>query len=309
MFHSSYPRSGINSTSLNANTLKEICKVTYKDFDLAIKRCLQEGKSCKVGKSYVKSAFRNLGILAEQWRYLIMKARDPKSGIMYFFVDKCLPFSAAISCALFQRFSDVVAHLVKWRSKLDKEVVNYLDDFLFLALLEFMCKLQLDIFTDICQEINLPISIEKTQLPTTRLVFLGLLLDRIEQMIFLPIKKIQKGRCLLNYMLSKSSKKVTVKELQQLCGFPNFLGRAVVPGRAFTRRLYCWTKNNNMKPHYHVKVTQEMRLDLLMWNTFLHHSSVLARPFIDFSSNLTAEVLDMYSDSSRNPELGMGTMF
>ena len=33
-------------------------------------------------------------------------------------------------------------------------------------------------------------------------------------------------------------KKATVKELQCLCGYLNFIGKAVFPGRTFTRRMY-----------------------------------------------------------------------
>ena len=59
----------------------------------------------------MKSAFRNLGILKKQWKFLIMKAESPIDGKTYYIVDKCLPFGAAISCALFQAFSD--AHVSK----------------------------------------------------------------------------------------------------------------------------------------------------------------------------------------------------
>ena len=37
-------------------------------------------------------------------------------------------------------------------------------------------------------------------------------------------------------MIDKS--KVTVKDLQILCGYLNFLGKAIVPGRTFTRCMY-----------------------------------------------------------------------
>ena len=59
------------------------------------------------------SAFKHLGIKKAHWRYLVMKAQDPKTGKMYYFVDKCLPSGAAISCAHFQSFSDAIAHIVK----------------------------------------------------------------------------------------------------------------------------------------------------------------------------------------------------
>ena len=62
-----------------------------------------------------------------------MKTVSPLDGKAYYFIDKCLPFGASISCTIFQVISDTVSHLVRMRSKMDN--VNYLDDFLFVALL------------------------------------------------------------------------------------------------------------------------------------------------------------------------------
>ena len=100
----------------------------------------------------MRSAFCNLGVKKGQWHYLIMKAKSPIDNQWYYFVDKCLPFGAAISCTLFQSFSDAIAHLVKFRTLQD--LVNYLDDFLFVALLLSACNDQLKVFLDICSEIN-----------------------------------------------------------------------------------------------------------------------------------------------------------
>ena len=111
---------------------------------------------------------------------------------------------------------------------------------------------------------------------------------------------------MVNLILHKQSKKVTIHELQKLCGFLNFLGCAIVPGRAFTRRLYYYMKLHIFKPHHHVRVNYEMRKDLETWACFLQEPTVFSRPFLDFSSNLTAELLDMYSDAAKHPELGFG---
>ena len=64
----------------------------------------------------MSSAFCNLGIKREHWKYLVLKARNPKDHKIYYFVDKYLPFGAAISCAHFQAFSDAIAYLMKFRT-------------------------------------------------------------------------------------------------------------------------------------------------------------------------------------------------
>ena len=94
IFHLSYPRGA--GTSVNANTPKELTRVSYPDFNKAIELCRKAGIGCKLSKSDMKSAFRNLGLLPLQWRYLIMKAESPFDGKVYYFVDKCLPFGAGV---------------------------------------------------------------------------------------------------------------------------------------------------------------------------------------------------------------------
>ena len=134
IFHLSYPR-GTNK-SVNANTPMSMSTTKYPDFSDAIKLCLREGVGCYLARSDWRSAFRQLGISPKFWKYLIMKATCRSNGKVYYFIDKCLPFGAAISCALFQRFSNAIKHIVYYRTK--KELVNYLDDFLFAAFVQIV---------------------------------------------------------------------------------------------------------------------------------------------------------------------------
>ena len=134
IFHLSYPRLG---KSVNSETPPEICKVKYCDFDQAVHRCLEEGKGCFISCSDFSSAFRHLGISKLDWRLLVMKARHPVTKQWFYFIDKCLPFGASISCVHFQAFSDVVAFTVEFYTK--KKVTNYLDNSLFAALLRYLC--------------------------------------------------------------------------------------------------------------------------------------------------------------------------
>ena len=154
IFHLSYPRG--KGTSVNANTPKEKCKVKYPDFNEAIQLCINEGRNCEIAKSDMKSAFRNMGMRKQDWKYLVMKATSPLDGKTYYFVDKCMPFGASISCSHFQRFSNAIKHIVQYRTK--KNLVNYLDDFLFAALLKLLCNNQVRDFLEVCKMIQFPVS-------------------------------------------------------------------------------------------------------------------------------------------------------
>ena len=301
IFHLSFPRGKDPPESVNGNTPEELTKVKYKDFDQAIKLCILEGgKWVYIGKSDLSNAFRHLPIAKKFWKFLVMKALSPIDGKWYYFVDKCLPFGASISCAAFQAFSDALAHIVK--AKTGKDNVNYLDDFLFVALLKALCNLQVEMFIKICNLISFPVSLEKTFWATRKLVFLGLLIDTINAMVSIPEEKISKGKAMVQKMRNK--KKTTLRELQELTGFLNFLNKCMVPGRTFTRRMYQYGTNLT-KPHHHLPVNQELKMDLNMWWTFLNHASVYARPFFHFQE-VYYTPQQFSSDASRNPLLGCG---
>ena len=300
IFHLSYPRS--DNSSVNAGIPKDKCSVHYPSFDEAVRRCLEEGKGCYISKSDMSMAFRNVPLNRSSWPFLILKAEHPITKKTYFFVDKCLPFGASISCAIFQEISDVIAILVQNRTR--KETINYLDDYLFAALLKMHCDWQTQTFLDICKEINFPVSLEKTFWGSTSMTFLGLLLDTVNQLICIPKEKIDRAMTMLEYFLNNQNKKCTVIQLQRLCGFLNFLCKCIVPGRAFLLRLYAMV-SSKMKPHHHLKITEEMRLDLTVWKIFLNSAESYCRPFMELGE-WTGEDLEFYSDASKSWKRGVG---
>ena len=218
-----------------------------------------------------------------------------------------MPFGASISCVNFQAFSDSISHIVKIKSG-GMDNVNYLDDFLFIALLRALCNGQLELFLAICKRINFPVSIEKTFHADSQMTFLGFLIDARNQLVLIPEQKIGKARDMIQTVLRKKDKKLTVCELQQICGLLNFLGRAIIPGRAFTRCLYAFASGSSkkLKQHHQVCLNGEMKGDFTMWLEFLNHPSAYARGFMDFSATLVADQIMMTSDASRAKLLGFG---
>ena len=302
IFHLSYPKDG---DSVNSGIPYSSCTVKYPDFDEAVKLCLKEGVNCKVGKSDMSSAFRHVPMAKSEWWLLVMKACHPVTHKIWYFVDKCLPFGSSISCAIFQAISDAIAWIVEYRTK--KPNVNYLDDYLFAAALKRLCDMQIKVFLQVCEEINFPVALEKTYWSSTRLIFLGLLLDTVRQVTCVPMDKLIKANNWVDYFLNKKNKKATVQEFQKLCGTLNFLCRCIVPGRAFLRRLYIDTTKDGkrLKAHHHVRITEENRLDLLVWKELLSNPDSHYRPFMEAHS-WNAKEVDMYSDASGNFELGFG---
>ena len=306
IFHLSYPRTNNKNdipTSVNGNTPSELTTINYPDFETAVKMLMSfpEDSIIYIGKSDLKSAFRNLGICMEDWPLLVMKAKSPIDGKWYYFIDKCLPFGASISCSHFQAFSDALKHIHEWRT--GSETINYLDDFLFAALRIMWCNNIIQSFLDTCAEINFPVSLEKTCWATPSLTFLGLLIDTLQRKIFIPIEKVSKALIQIEEFIG--SRKATIKQIQRLTGLLNFFSRCVIPARVFTRRMYSLTNGNTNKPHYHKRIPQEIKLDLIMWRKFLSNQAAYNRPFSDFC-NTNSDQIDMYTDSSANAVLGCG---
>ena len=259
IFHLSYDFGGENEEkSLNYHTPKEDCSVTYKDLDDVVRHCIatksegevifdemrlsdgnnnNEGDQNPIflGKSDIKSAFRLVPLSMLSWAWLVMAALNPKTRKWQYFIDKCLPFGASISCAIFQRFSDALRFIIQFRTS-RRSLTNYLDDFLFIAYSKKLCNDMISKFVSLCKEVGVPLAFEKTEWVSTQIVFLGILLDGARMILGIPEDKCHKVVNMLNKFMEK--KKTMVKDLQALCSYLNFLTKAIHPGRTFLRRMY-----------------------------------------------------------------------
>ena len=133
-----------------------------------------------------------------------MPAKNPRDDQWYYFVDKCLPFGASISCSHFQAVSDAVAFLVEFRT--GKIVINYLDDYLFVHFRKSLCNDQVSIFIEVCSKINLPVADDKMEWASEIMIFLGFLIDAANQIVGVPIEKVSKGLNMIKSLLSLTSK-------------------------------------------------------------------------------------------------------
>ena len=324
IFHLSYCFSeDPKDSSINAATPKEWCTVHYNNLDTAIKQCLLvseqayinfNSKTIVLGKTDLSSAFRVLPLKVSCFCWLVLKAEDPRDGKIKYFIDKCLPFRASISCSHYQRFSNSLKHLISHRTG-HKEITNYLDDFLFIAMLKWICDHIIGEFLEMCKELCIPVASEKTEWGATCLIFLGILLDGRQLVLCVPLEKREKAINMLKLIVSK--KKAMIKELQVLTRYLNFLGRAIVPGRTFTRRMYAkcgqtTATGKKLKQHHHIMLDKEFKLDAELWLHFLvnHRDASVCRPMIDLESkSISARQLKFYSDASASKILGFGAVF
>ena len=310
----------IDKKSYNYHTPDHYCKVKYRDLDAAVRQSLEilaqqeDTTIIYYSKADLRSAFRLVPGKPEQFRWLLMRVQNPDDGRYYFFADKNLPFGASISCHLFMEISNCLRHIMEKWSGRKNHCNNYLDDFLFSSPDEQECNQLVRTFLSVCQHLGVPVAEDKTEWTTPRIQFLGILLDGINHMLIVPEDKRLKALNLVSAMSEK--KKATIKEIQILTGNLNFLGKAIVPGCAYTRLMYNKLKTTNkvgntLKQYYHVSVSQDFRDDCAMWLLFLQHalSRILCRPFLDLELESSSSRLDKYSDTSQAENLGFAVVF
>ena len=115
IFHLSYNFKASGNKSLNACIPREFCSVHYNDIDAAIECSFRVGSSVRqvfYGKTDVSSAFHLVLLKPSCFWLLVMKVKHPVTGETWYLINKCLPFIASISCAIFQDFSDAIKYIV-----------------------------------------------------------------------------------------------------------------------------------------------------------------------------------------------------
>ena len=324
IFHLSYDFGpSEDQKSVNYHIPIEKCSVKYRDLDHAIKASLKlmetsqfqltAIKTIFYGKTDLMSTFRAVPLKLSEFWMLLMIAFHPVTKEKYWFVDKMLPFGAGSSCLIYQTFSNALHHIAEYKiNRPWTSCTNYLDDFCFYGESEEICNWMVRTFLEICNDIQCPVSEEKTEWASSCMSFLGILLNGKNQTLAVPEDKRSKALNLLKWVIQKRN--VTIHTIQRLTGILNFLNKAIIPGRTFTRRMYeklTWTDNKGMKlkQYHHVKLDREFIEDCQVWVDFLNNplSGKLCRPFIDIDTTISAITLNFYSDSSG--KIGMGAIF
>ena len=268
-------------------------------FDAAVQMVQRLGQGALLAKADIKSTFRLLPVAKADFKIIGFKFKGK------WFFDKAMPFGCSVSCATFERFANFLQWVVQQNCTAG-EIEHYLDDFLFGGEKGTeQCNLMLQAFFDCCRNFGIPIADDKTEGPTTVLVFLGLVNDSVLMQIRIPQEKIQMMvQQIENILLHKHT--ATLKELQSLLGSLNFMCRAIVPGRPFCRRLInatCGVK----RPHHHITLNKGIKHDLLLWLRFFREFNGVSI-FNEKTWCYNADVC-LFTDSSAAKGNGLGAYF
>ena len=286
----SYP---YDDRSVNFNISHENSTVKYAKIHDAILQIQSCSPKAFLAKSDISDAFRIVPLHPSQYHL---------TGFYWngYYYDRCLPMGCSSSCQIFEEVSNALKWILEYKLGV-KNVIKILDDFLFINNSKQECQNYLNKFCWLCREVGVPLAPHKTVNPTNDLDFLGVGLNSIEMLAYIPQDKITDYTQLVTSTLNKS--KVTLRELKSLLGKLQFSTCIITTGRAFLRRMYDLTKGI-AKPFYFISITKEVKEDLKIWEMFLKNinGKTIIRE-LPVNDSLT---LHMYSDASK---LGFGATF
>lgn len=272
--------------SVNFGIPKECCSVTYEDYDYFVSLLTSVGRGCFIAKADIESAFRIIPVHPRDYHLLGFSF----DGQYYY--DKCLPMGCSISCKIFEQFSCALQWILQTNFHV-MHMSHILDDYIFLSPSQSICNFYLQQFFFMANWLSIPIKHNKTVLPSTCVVVHGIEVDTVKMEARLPQDKLEAASKLVKSFSHR--KKVTLRELQSLLGTLQFCCKVIISGRPFLRRLHDLTQGK-VKPHFHIRLGKEARLDLAAWSIFLENfngSSLLIN-----DQWLSSEKLELFTDAS-----------
>lgn len=282
----SAPHKSASHSSINELISKSEYSLKYTSIDDAIRKIEQLGRGTLMCKTDMSDAFKQISVHPDLWPFQCIKFQGK------YMVYTRLTFGSRSSPAIFDKFSQAVAWIA--RNVFSVENLLYLlDDFISFSPTgsdgaECMVKL-LRVF----QELNVPLSAKKTVGPTTRIEYLGLILDSQLMTCELPPEKVDRISVFIQGFLSRRS--ITQVELLKLLGHLNFASRVIPVGRPFVAYLLSLAYSVT-ELYHHVYLDRDCKAELRMWHDFLRSWNGVSI-FLEAIAS-PAKGMDLWTDSS-----------
>lgn len=248
--------------SLNDYILAEAdCSCTYMDIREAIKHIKPGSFLAKVDLS---NAYRSVAINPANYSSTGLKWTFSGHNKPTYMFDCRLPFGVSRSPQIFQRLSAAVCRILKTRFGFT--VIAYLDDFLIVEQSADRCRLALNTLLSVLRKLGFSINWSKLVGPTTRLVFLGVVIDSVKMTLELPDDKLCEFTNLLRTYVTK--RRASKAQLETLCGKLSWASQVICGGRTFLRRMITLKDSITLRQQK-VILSDDFRQDLSWWLIFM----------------------------------------
>jgi hypothetical protein len=217
-----------------------------------------------LAKIDLRSAYRSVPVCPTDFPATGLKWRFKGDTCDSFMIDKRLPFGARFSPGVFHRITQCIRRFMARRGF--RKIIVYLDEFLIMEdSWERSAEAQ-NTLIRLLHALGFDIAWDKVEGPSQDLVFLGVEIDTVRDLLVLPQAKLGKFAELIDSVLG--SNRISLKNLQALAGKLNWASSVIRGGRTYLRRIL-----DVMKPlkkgRHKLKITAGMRQDLLWWKQFL----------------------------------------
>ena len=286
-WHAIYHLSAPYSSSINDSISSQDYTLSYCSVDDAFAIVSSLGRGALMAKIDLRNAFRLIPVRPQDWNLLGIKWCGK------FYIDTCLPFGLRSAPFLFNRLADAI-HLSLQHNYNMFHVLHYLDGFFTAGSpgsTEYADNLQS--MLSLCTTINAPVKSSKIEGPSTRIAFLGIVIDTDEMMAGISLER--KADLILSIQSLRRKDRCTKYQLLSLVGKLSFVCKVIPAGRIFLRRLLdlsCKLK----RMHHRCRLTTEACLDLDWWLAFLPTWS--GTSYILESNWSTSPSMALYMDAS-----------
>jgi hypothetical protein len=293
--HLSYPRN-IENASVNS-TINDIeCKLVK--FSEVLSLVQAKGRGCLMAKYDIRNAFRLIRVRVQDQHLLGMLFQGK------YYYELCLPFGLKSAPGLFELFATAIEEFIH-RSGVET-IRHYIDDYLTISF-ALSAQSDYDKVIEMFKKLNIELASEKLAKPSTRIEFLGLVIDSDLMKVELPQDKLGRYKALLDEWLKKEY--CTLQELQSLVGKLVFASYAIQHGHIFYRRilgLLKQCKGKEQSKYLQIEMNNKARLDIKWWREFIYkwNGTNIIPPCLD--NYLTVDQHLMFTDACRT---GMGAFY
>jgi hypothetical protein len=256
--HLSHP----HGHSINSFTADWPCVLA--GFAAAVDIVRRLGRGCYMAKIDVKAAYRCIPVRPADWPLLGMRWEQ-----QYYF-HRTLPFGLRSACHLWERY----ATALEWIIRTAYHVVNlthYVDDS-FLANASLTgCVRDLAQAKSAMAALGVPDAPDKTEGPTTRMVYLGICIDSTTLTVSLDAQRVETILLLVSNWSQRTS--CSLRQLQTTLGILEWASQVVRHGRTFLQHLRDLAAAHWDTPsptsEVAIPIDEEVREDLLWWRDYL----------------------------------------
>ena len=244
--------------SVNDGIDPAICSLRYTTVEDVASVAAQLGPHTLMAKIDIESAYRLIPVHPEDRFLLGVNWRDQV------YIDPMLPFGLRSAPKIF----NAVADALEWCLRADgiRHVFHYLDDFVVLgAPGSDECSRALEKLRSRCTELGIPLAAHKCEGPSTKITFLGIVIDTSVGELSIPAEKLNHLRDLLEDWGDRKS--CSLKDLESLIGYLNHACKVIRPGRSFLRRMIDLLHRTHNKYHP-IRLNRDFRSDLQCWRHF-----------------------------------------